>query len=93
MAKRAHSARLASADSAPVALVQSRLGQFIGGHYASQNLSSVLFTQRTDAPENVKMIYWNAPGRTKPGFEEAKRMLNGRGKVARKGMEFGPSCG
>jgi hypothetical protein len=28
----------------------------------------------------------------KPGFEEAKRMLNARGKVARKGMEFGPSC-
>lgn len=51
------------------------------------------------------MTYWspgpskpNVKGNTegfkieKPGFEEAKRMLNARGKVARKGMESGPSC-
>jgi hypothetical protein len=51
------------------------------------------------------MTYWS-PGQAKPnmngqmevfkiekpGFEEAKRQLNARGKVARKGMEFGPSC-
>jgi hypothetical protein len=43
------------------------------------------------------MTYWSPPkgngnAINKPGFEEAKRMLNARGKVARKGMEFGPSC-
>jgi hypothetical protein len=43
------------------------------------------------------MTYWspgkgNGNGINKPGFEEAKRQLNARGKVARKGMEFGPSC-
>jgi alpha-mannosidase len=68
------------------------LGQFIGGHHASQNLSSALFTHRIDDAAHIEMIYWSAPGRSKPGFDEAKRQLNGRGKKATKGMEFGPSC-
>lgn len=45
------------------------------------------------------MTYWspgppkgNGNGINRPGFEEAKRQLNARGKIARKGMEFGPSC-
>jgi len=51
-----------------------------------------LFTQRIDDDAHIQMIYWSAPGRSKPGFDEAKRQLNGRGKKATKGMEFGPSC-
>jgi alpha-mannosidase len=51
-----------------------------------------LFTHRIDDAAHIQMIYWSAPGRSKPGFDEAKRQLNGRGKKAIKGMEFGPSC-
>ncbi|KAJ9103142.1 hypothetical protein QFC21_002564 [Naganishia friedmannii] len=75
-------------------LTRDRLNQFLGGHFSSQNLSALLFAHRIDSqshPANIKLTYWSAPGRSKPGFEEAIKNLNGRGKEARKGMEFGPS--
>lgn len=73
---------------------RARLNQFEGGHFSSQNLSSILYAHRIDSDthaQNVKLIYWSAPGRTKPTFEEAVRALAKDGKEAKKGMEFGPS--
>ncbi|WRT70534.1 uncharacterized protein IL334_007532 [Kwoniella shivajii] len=65
-----------------------RLDQFIGGHYADYNLSSLLFAHRSDDTKHVKLEVWSAPGRSKPSFEEAKRQNY---KPAKKGEEFGPS--
>lgn len=53
-----------------------------------------MYAHRIDSqshPSNIKLTYWSAPGRSKPTFEEAIRNLNGKGKEAKKGMEFGPS--
>ena len=36
-------------------LTQDRLNTFHGGHYSDVNLSSILFTQRKDSPEYVKL--------------------------------------
>ena len=36
-------------------LTKDRLGGFNGGRYSDLNLSSVLFTQRVDNPEYVKL--------------------------------------
>ena len=36
-------------------LTKDRLGGFNGGRYSDLNLSSVLFTQRLDNPEYVKL--------------------------------------
>lgn len=69
---------------------QGRLDQFIGGHYAAQNLSSALFLHRLDTAPAVRMEVWHAPGRSKPTFEEAVRAKGW--KEAKKGMEMGPSC-
>ncbi|TYJ52493.1 hypothetical protein B9479_006887 [Cryptococcus floricola] len=65
-----------------------RLNQFIGGHYAKYNLSSLLFAHRLDDTEHVKLEVWSAPDRSKPSFEEAKRQTY---KPAKKGDSFGPS--
>ncbi|WWC72433.1 uncharacterized protein I206_106395 [Kwoniella pini CBS 10737] len=65
-----------------------RLDQFIGGHYADYNLSSLLFAHRLDDPNHVKIEVWSAPNRSKPSFEEAKRQNY---RLAHKGEEFGPS--
>ncbi|KAJ9110122.1 hypothetical protein QFC19_001793 [Naganishia cerealis] len=75
-------------------LTRDRLNQFLGGHFSSQNLSALLFAHRIDSqshPANIKLTYWSAPGRSKPGFDEAVKNLNSKGKDAKKGMEFGPS--
>ncbi|KAF8656490.1 hypothetical protein AX16_002509 [Volvariella volvacea WC 439] len=69
-------------------LTRSRLNNFEGGHFSDINLSSVLFTHRLDSAENVKLQVWNAPGLTKPTFEEAMQQ---RFKPAKKGDSFGPS--
>ncbi|OCF58446.1 alpha-mannosidase [Kwoniella mangroviensis CBS 10435] len=65
-----------------------RLDQFIGGHYADYNLSSLLFAHRLDDSKHVKLEVWSAPNRSKPSFEEAKRQNY---RIAHKGEEFGPS--
>jgi alpha-mannosidase len=70
-------------------LTRNRLGTFLGGHFADVNLSSVLFTHKLDGEENVKLEVWSAPGRSKPGFEEAMKQ---EFKPAKKGDRFGPSC-
>jgi alpha-mannosidase len=59
-----------------------------GGHYASVNLSALLFHHRIDDSAHVKLEVWSPPGRTKPSFEEAKRQNY---KPAKKGDSFGPS--
>jgi alpha-mannosidase len=70
-------------------LTRNRLGTFLGGHFADVNLSSVLFTHKLDSDEHVKLQVWSAPGRSKPGFEEAMKQ---EFKHAKKGDRFGPSC-
>ncbi len=37
------------------------------------------------------MIYWSAPGASKPGFEEAVVKLKDEGKALKKGFGFGTS--
>jgi hypothetical protein len=74
-------------------LYQDRLGTFLGGHYDDVNLSHVLFTERTDSDDYVKLLVWSAPGRSKPSFKEAMKQAEKDGwKVAKKGNSFGPSC-
>ena len=70
-------------------LTKNRLGTFNGGHFSDVNLSSVLFTQRIDGTEHVKLQVWSAPGLTKPSFQEA---MTKEFKPAKKGDSFGPSC-
>lgn len=36
-------------------LTQNRLGTFTGGHFSDVNLSSVLYTHRTDGKESVRL--------------------------------------
>ncbi|CCM00538.1 uncharacterized protein FIBRA_02572 [Fibroporia radiculosa] len=69
-------------------LTQGRLGTFNGGHYDSVNLGSVLFTQRLDDSQHVRLQVWSAPGLSKPTFEEAMRQ---KFMPAKKGDSFGPS--
>jgi alpha-mannosidase len=54
-------------------LTRDRLNAFHGGRYSDVNLSSVLFTHRIDNVEHVKLQAWNAPGMSKPTFEEAMK--------------------
>jgi alpha-mannosidase len=70
-------------------LTKDRLGTFLGGHFSDVNLSSVLFTHKLDSKDHVKLEVWSAPGRSKPGFEEAMKQ---EFKEAKKGDSFGPSC-
>jgi hypothetical protein len=70
-------------------LTQSRLGQFLGGHFSGENLSSALFTHKVDSEDHVKLSVWSAPGLSKPTFEEA---LKQKFTKAKKGDRFGPSC-
>ncbi|EJU04489.1 glycoside hydrolase family 38 protein [Dacryopinax primogenitus] len=65
-----------------------RLDQFVGGAFASINLSSALVKHRTDDIKHVKLEVWSAPGRTKPDFAEAVKQTF---KPAKKGDSFGPS--
>ena len=74
-------------------LYKDRLGTFLGGHYGDVNLSHLLFTERVDSKDYVKLLVWSASGRSKPSFEEAIKQAEKDGwKVARKGDSFGPSC-
>lgn len=69
-------------------LTRSRLNNFNGGHYGDYNLSSVMFTERLDGPEYVKLKVWSAPNGSKPTFEEATQQ---KFRTAKKGESFGPS--
>lgn len=69
-------------------LTQDRLSQFLGGHYSGINLSSALYIHRLDNSENVKLQVWDAPGLTKPSFEEAMKQ---KFRTTKKGESFGPS--
>ncbi|WVO20440.1 uncharacterized protein IAS62_001736 [Cryptococcus decagattii] len=80
--------RTTAAEYKHLGSIGGRLDQFIGGHYASYNLSSLLFAHRLDDSQHVKLEVWSAPGLTKPSFEEAKRQTF---KSTKKGESFGPS--
>ncbi|KIJ30485.1 glycoside hydrolase family 38 protein [Sphaerobolus stellatus SS14] len=69
-------------------LTKNRINTMTQGHFSNVNLSSVLFADRRDDAEHVKLEVWSAPGRTKPGFEEA---IKQKFKPAKKGDSFGPS--
>lgn len=74
-------------------LYKDRLDTFLGGHYDDVNLSHVLFTERVDSKDYVKLLVWSAPGREKPSFHDALKQADKDGwKEAKKGDSFGPSC-
>jgi hypothetical protein len=65
-------------------LTRDRLNNFHGGRYSDYNLSSVLFTQRIDDANHVKLEVWSAPGMSKPTFKEAmKQKFKPAKKVSR----------
>lgn len=75
-------------------ITDKRLHLFTGGHFASQNLSSILERQRIDDASNVQMRVWSAPGESKPGFVEAIRNFDAgkdECKPYHKGDVLGPS--
>lgn len=65
-----------------------RLDQMEGGNYASLNLTSVLYCDRTDAPEAVKMEVFHCPGTNKVPFDQAVRA---KYEPLKKGDQFGVS--
>ncbi|KAF9516132.1 glycoside hydrolase family 38 protein [Hydnum rufescens UP504] len=69
-------------------LTRDRLNTFQGGRYSDINLSSTLYTQRTDSSEYIKLKVWSAPDRTKPSFHEAMKQTF---REAKKHESFGPS--
>lgn len=74
-------------------LYKDRLDTFLGGHYDDVNLSHVLFTERVDSKDYVKLYVWSAPDRSKPSFTEAMKQAEEDGwRIAKKGDSFGPSC-
>ncbi|KAJ9125450.1 hypothetical protein QFC22_000411 [Naganishia vaughanmartiniae] len=79
-------------------ITDKRLRLFTGGHFASQNLSSILERDRIDDREHVKMCVWSAPGESKPKFQEAtqafapgKAGTDEGSKEYKKGDRLGPS--
>ncbi|KAG8972660.1 Glycoside hydrolase, 38 vacuolar alpha mannosidase [Tulasnella sp. 425] len=72
-------------------LTHDRLGVFVGGHFDAVNLGAVLFAERIDDDKHIQMVYWSAPGRSKPGFDEVMKLDKKEWKEAKKGLSFGPS--
>lgn len=70
------------------AITTGRFGNFVGGHYASHNLSSVLYLASTDASSAVRMEVYSPPAGTKPPFEKAIKQTF---SPVKKGQSFGPS--
>ncbi|KAG8909592.1 Glycoside hydrolase, 38 vacuolar alpha mannosidase, partial [Tulasnella sp. 417] len=67
-------------------LTHDRLGVFVGGHFGAVNLGHVLFTERIDDDKHVQMVYWSAPGRSKPGFDEVMKLDKKEWKELKKGF-------
>ena len=84
-------------------LTQNRLNTFLGGHFGDVNLSSVLYKaslstsieplghHKPELKPGVSLQVWSAPGLTKPSFDEAMKLAEGKWKTAHKGESFGPS--
>jgi alpha-mannosidase len=87
--------RLTEAVNHPLhkSITDTRLKIFTQGHFASQNLSSVLERQRVDSDEFVQLSVWSAPGETKPSFQEAMEQMgqSGNSKPYKKGDVLGLS--
>jgi alpha-mannosidase len=87
--------RLTEAVNHPLlkGITETRLSLFTNGHFASQNLSSILERQRIDSDEFVQLSVWSAPGESKPSFQEAVKQLGQSGdlKPYRKGDRLGLS--
>jgi alpha-mannosidase len=67
------------------------LDRFFGSPYASQHLDKLLDRHRSDAGEHVRITHWAAPSDAKPGFDEARPLVDAHGAEIRKGHRFGPS--
>ncbi|ORY26759.1 glycoside hydrolase family 38 protein [Naematelia encephala] len=52
-------------------LLKGRLDNFIGGRYAGQNLSSLLYHARSSSDASIKMTCFHAPSMSKPTFGDA----------------------
>lgn len=59
-----------------------------GGNYGGLNLSSVLYTARTDSSSVITMEVYHCPGTTKVPFDQAKRA---KYQPLKKGDMFGVS--
>ncbi|KAK4688271.1 alpha-mannosidase, partial [Tremellales sp. Uapishka_1] len=90
MTSKAYPQRTSETRYKSLGSLRGRLDQFHGGHYASTNLSALMFAHNLDDADHVKLEVWSAPGRSKPGFDEAKKQVY---RPAKKGQEFGPSFG
>jgi alpha-mannosidase len=69
--------------------MQNRLKTFVGGRYSQWNLSSLIYAGKRD---DIEVVCWDAPGRSKPTFDEAKNEIDaGHAKKIEIGHKFGPS--
>jgi alpha-mannosidase len=61
----------------------------VGGRYSQWNLSSLIYV---DKRKDIEIVCWEAPGRSKPTFDEAKKEIEaGNTKKIAPGHKFGPS--
>lgn len=67
---------------------ERRLNDFVGGQFASYNLTSVLFEAKTDDVKMIELEKWSPEAGEKPPFSVAKKQKYVR---CRKGDTFGPS--
>ncbi|GAK67517.1 alpha-mannosidase [Moesziomyces antarcticus] len=73
----------------PIRSIQEkRIHEFIGGQFASDNVSSLLYAGRTNATENVQIESWSPPNGMRPNFAEASAQTF---RPCRIGDKFGPS--
>jgi hypothetical protein len=68
-----------------------RLGRFLGGPFAGENLSSALEVERIHDEEHVWMRVWSAPVDTKITFSQARSELLDSSRKYEKGTVLGPS--
>jgi len=68
-----------------------RLGRFLGGPFAGENLSSALELERVHDEQHVWMRLWSAPPELKISFSEARSALSRSSQRYEKGTALGPS--
>ena len=73
----------------PIRSIQEkRIHEFIGGQFASDNVSSLLYAGRTNAAAHVQIQSWSPSNGTRPNFAEASAQTF---QPCRIGDKFGPS--
>ena len=67
-----HSCLAASlSELTPCVQAEKRLNNFIKSDYVSQNIFTLTARDRTDDPQNVQILHWEAPDASRPFFPEA----------------------